>query len=162
MLKRIGISLVAALGLIIPTVALAGVAGLDDPTGVLSANDNQGGEDNGEEVLQEEATPAASPEADDTDNGQQDDTDPAATPGASPNTDDDQDAAEDQDEPGDVDAADEAEDDDGGEGATEDQDEAGDVDDGDAEDADDGEVADDDDGGAGAGTPPPVANPRFA
>jgi hypothetical protein len=145
MLKRTGISLVAALGLIIPTVALAGVAGLDDPTGVLSANDNQGGEDNGAEVLQEEATPAVSPEADDDDAQQ----DALETPNASPEA-DDEDAAEDQDEPGDVNDADdgedvdEAEDEDGG---AEDADEAGDV--------DDTDEAEDDDGGAGAGTSPP-------
>lgn len=145
--NRAGISLVAALFLIIPTVALVGVAGLDDPTGVLSANDNQVGEDDDAEVLQEEATPAASPEADDSDDAEQDSPE---TPGASPEADDDEDAAEDQDEAGDVD------DNDDGEDADEAEDEDGDVEDADeAGDVDDADEAEDDDGGAGAGTPPP-------
>lgn len=147
MLKTAGLSLVAALGIIVPTVALAGVGGLDDPTGVLSASDNQAGQDNGAEVLQEEATPAPSPDTDDDEGAQQDDEDAQETPGASPEADDPEEPAEDQDDPGDVDDADDGEDADEDEDAAEDADEAGDVDD--ADEAEDG------DGGAGAGTPPP-------
>jgi hypothetical protein len=126
MINRTGLSILAALALIVPAVAIAGVAGpLDDPTGVLSASEgNQTNDSDG--ALQEESTPAASPEADDA--GEQEDADDAASPAASPEADDVEDPA-DQDEANDIDDGD-----------------AEDVDDAEAEDAGDGEAEDDDAG----------------
>jgi hypothetical protein len=134
MLNRTGLSLLAALALVAPAVAIAGVAGpLDDPTGVLSASDdNQTGDDTAGGALQEEPTPVATPEADDADDGQ-DDADATPIPDAATSTpnavdDDALEAADEQAEANDVDDG-----------------EVEDADDVEAEDADDGEVEDADD-----------------